>query len=287
MGASSTMTDPALGLTERSFSTPHSRMNYGEGGTGTRPLVFLHGMTMRLEDMGEILIPFSQVGHCYACDLRGHGDSDWCDSYTIADYTADIAAFVEEVSGAGSVLIGYSIGGLVALCVAAQLPDLVDGVVSIEPPLILRHSAFDTLREFGQHGWLHWVHDYRHGRFTRSAAISRFLDWQPGADEADAAEAMADVESVDARAIDVLLQDRLYDGFDLASTLRSVTCPALLLHGETHRGGMSDPADIKFFRSQVAHGHASAVAGGHDIIWGEAGETVSAEIAHFLGSIGS
>ena len=44
----------------------------------------------------------------YACDLRGHGRSDWADSgYRVSDYVEDISAFVREVSKVGSVLIGY------------------------------------------------------------------------------------------------------------------------------------------------------------------------------------
>lgn len=41
-------------------------------------------------------------------------------------------------------VIGFSMGALVALEIAARLPELVVGVVAIDPPLIVRNSDFDA-----------------------------------------------------------------------------------------------------------------------------------------------
>jgi len=85
----------AFELTERWSDTTAGRMNYAEGGVGDRPVVVIHGVTMKWQSMGDVISGLDQKAHVYACDLRGHGTSDWADSgYQISDYADDIARFV-------------------------------------------------------------------------------------------------------------------------------------------------------------------------------------------------
>ena len=152
---------------ERWFHTAAGRMNYAEGGSGERPVVLIHGVTLRWQSMAEIITELAESTHMYACDLRGHGRSDWADSgYRVSDYVEDISAFVGAASKVGSVLIGYSLGGLIALGVAARLPDLVAGVVAIDPPLVLRDSDFEATAYSDAHDWIRWVNDAVGGRLT-------------------------------------------------------------------------------------------------------------------------
>jgi pimeloyl-ACP methyl ester carboxylesterase len=87
--------------------------------------------------------------HMYACDLRGHGRSDWADSgYRVSDYVEDISAFVGAASKVGSVLIGYSLGGLIAFGVAPRLPDLVAGCYRDRSPACAAGFGFRGHRVF-------------------------------------------------------------------------------------------------------------------------------------------
>jgi len=77
----------------RWFHTAAGRMNYAEGGSGHRPVVLIHGATLRWQSMAEIITELAESTHIYACDLRGHGRSDWADSgYRVSDYVEDISA---------------------------------------------------------------------------------------------------------------------------------------------------------------------------------------------------
>jgi len=68
-------------------------MNYAEGGSGERPVVLIHGVTLRWQSMAEIITELAESTHIYACDLRGHGRSDWAGSgYRVSDYVEDISA---------------------------------------------------------------------------------------------------------------------------------------------------------------------------------------------------
>src|SRR6266508_4388138 len=57
----------------------------------------------------------------YAVDLRGHGDNPPIDLSTtsMADYAADVAVLIGQLPKA-PVLVGWSMGGLVALMLAAR-----------------------------------------------------------------------------------------------------------------------------------------------------------------------
>ena len=124
-------------------------MNYAEGGSGERPVVLIHGVTLRWQSMAEIITELAESTHMYACDLRGHGRSDWADSgYRVSDYVEDISAFVGAASKVGSVLIGYSLGGLIAFGVAPRLPDLVAGCYRDRSPACAAGFGFRGHRVF-------------------------------------------------------------------------------------------------------------------------------------------
>lgn len=74
-----------------------------------------------------------------ALDHRGHGRSDWPEQgYALQDYVDDDAAVLQELGGGQPVvLVGAATGGNVALLLASQHPDLVAGLVVIDPGLSL------------------------------------------------------------------------------------------------------------------------------------------------------
>ena len=73
-------------------------------------------------------------GYRVACtDLRGHGDSDpTFASYGDVETAGDITALIEELGGP-AVIVGNSMAAGAAALVAADRPDLVDGLVLVGP----------------------------------------------------------------------------------------------------------------------------------------------------------
>jgi pimeloyl-ACP methyl ester carboxylesterase len=105
-------------------------------GRGT-PLVFLHGLTsVRVGEKSTLLFDYAtQQGlPAWRFDMRGHGASsgDLAD-VTLTDLVAD-ARTVLRAAGP-SILIGSSLGGLVAAWTAAEHPELVRGLVLLAPAL--------------------------------------------------------------------------------------------------------------------------------------------------------
>ncbi|MGB6058165.1 MAG: alpha/beta hydrolase [Microthrixaceae bacterium] len=80
-----------------------------------------------------------------ATDLRGHGNSDASfASYGDGETAGDIAALVDELGGP-AVIVGNSMGAGAAVLVAADRPDLVDGLVLLGP--FVRNGATSRMQQ--------------------------------------------------------------------------------------------------------------------------------------------
>jgi pimeloyl-ACP methyl ester carboxylesterase len=112
---------------------PEGKMGYDVAGIG--PLVLLVPGMGDLRSTYRFLAPtLRSNGYRVACtDLRGHGDSDATfSSYGDAETAADISALIEEL-GDPAVIVGNSMAAGAAVLVAADRPDLVEGLVLIGP----------------------------------------------------------------------------------------------------------------------------------------------------------
>jgi pimeloyl-ACP methyl ester carboxylesterase len=78
-----------------------------------------------------------------AVDLPGHGLSPWHaagQGYPIWGYTHDLKAFLEQLSDSGHSgaapvdIIAHSLGGSLALCLAAAFPEVVRSIVLLDSP---------------------------------------------------------------------------------------------------------------------------------------------------------
>ena len=71
-----------------------------------------------------------------AVDQRGHGESSHVPgTYTLEHYGADTVALCDHVLDRPAVLVGHSLGGVIAHHVALERPALVRGVFLEDPPL--------------------------------------------------------------------------------------------------------------------------------------------------------
>jgi pimeloyl-ACP methyl ester carboxylesterase len=106
---------------------------YERAGTGSPPLVFVHGFACSHADWRPQLDHFAATQTVVACDLRGHGETpgDPADC-SIETYGADAAALLAALNLRGAVLIGHSLGCRVVLQAALDAPGRVAGVVLID-----------------------------------------------------------------------------------------------------------------------------------------------------------
>ena len=114
-------------------NVPGGRIAYEVTGSG--PLVVLsHGIGDRRQAYRFLAPMLAQAGYRVAtADLRGHGESSmgW-PSITRTDVAGDLLALIGQLGGP-AVIAGHSISGGAATIAAATRPDLVAGIVEINP----------------------------------------------------------------------------------------------------------------------------------------------------------
>jgi len=104
-------------------------------GDGDPELVLLHGGAQNSHTWDTVALALGRP--LVAVDLPGHGHSDWRPDhdYRPAAMVDVVASAVEVWAPAAEAVVGMSLGGLTALCLAADRPDLVRrlGIVDVTP----------------------------------------------------------------------------------------------------------------------------------------------------------
>lgn len=99
-------------------------------GTGSLPLALLHGWSLNLRVFDPLTALLGDVARCTAIDLPGHGRSAPLPG---AGWPLESIAtrVLNEIPVSGSVLLGWSLGGQVAIAAAAMHPERVRALVLI------------------------------------------------------------------------------------------------------------------------------------------------------------
>jgi pimeloyl-ACP methyl ester carboxylesterase len=104
---------------------------YETHGAG-RPLILLHGGLMSNETFGSVLSQLAERHQVIAPDLQGHGRTADIDRPIDVRLMADdIAALIDHLGLEKPDLVGYSLGGGVALHTAAKYPAKVRRLVAV------------------------------------------------------------------------------------------------------------------------------------------------------------
>ncbi len=106
------------------------KMYYQVEGTG-RPLVLLHGGVCTIEAcMGAVRAQLAKGHRTIAMEQQGHGRTADIDRPLSYDQMAeDTAALLKQLKVEGADVVGYSMGGAIALRLAVKYPELVRKVV--------------------------------------------------------------------------------------------------------------------------------------------------------------
>ena len=110
-------------------------MRYIVSGSGPA-VVLVHGWCCDHSSFAPQLAHFSRTHRVVVPDLRGHGASDPADAYDIADFADDIVWMIRRLELDRPVVVGHSMGGMVAIEAAAAHPDVVVAAVALDSPLV-------------------------------------------------------------------------------------------------------------------------------------------------------
>src|SRR6266568_9398164 len=105
------------------------QLGYQEFGQG-KPVILLHGGFGSLEMFGPNIDLLAKGHRVIGVDLQSHGRSPAADRPMRFESMADdIAALIKELKLERAAVMGFSLGGAVALRTAIQHPDVVERLV--------------------------------------------------------------------------------------------------------------------------------------------------------------
>lgn len=110
-------------------------MAYLDVGRGP-PLVCVHGSLCDFRIWSSVLGPLTRKHRVIAVSLRHFFPEHWdgkSGTYSIAQHTADVIAFIEQLEAGPVDLMGHSRGGHISFRVAQRRPDLLRRLILAEP----------------------------------------------------------------------------------------------------------------------------------------------------------
>lgn len=260
------------GFEERCFFTGEIEMNYVVGPDHGPALILVPAQMGTWESYQRVLLPLSSSFQVYAVDIRGHGKSSW----TTGDYSwdsigRDLSPFLQQVVQRPAVISGNSSGGLIALWLAANLPDYVSAIILEDAPVFSAEMPrFRDQDRFVYQGLQHAVEvlgsprerdlaNYFRGQvlpvkegrrekrvpdwFVRllSRMIRHYESAHPGqpVDIRYLPERLRilikSLSTYDPDFARAFIDSRMYQGLDHAEALQRVKCPVLVLHANWFR----------------------------------------------------
>lgn len=204
-------------------SVGDARIHYRDAGTGP-PILLITGGTGDADCWLDSYTALAQSNRVIAYDRRGHSRSSGPPSSDLHLHAEDAATVLTRLDAAPATVLGWSIGGVIALDLAINHPELVHRLILIEPPLHLKKEFdFRFLAMFARVALL------RRLRGDRAAAdaFKRFVDglsWDripARLRERMLANSTALMADLDAGTGEHLSEEQI----------RRVTVPTLLLYG--------------------------------------------------------
>lgn len=224
------------------------------------PVLLLHGVTDSAETWDPVARVLAADRLVVGVDARGHGRTPLGeDPFTIASLAADAAAVLRHVVDGPALVVGHSMGGLVATELTLTEPDLVAGLVLEDPawdagavaapdgvppflaPFLLSFAGVDAeTLEARSRATQQAFADDEHGPWARSKA------------------------QLDQRLVHVTHD---WAGREWVEALADVRVPVTLVTGDTARGALVGPAHVE--RASALLGdrltHVAVPGAGHSV----------------------
>lgn len=223
--------------------------HYYRTGKDKPPLLLLHGFTENGLCWSRVARGLEQDYDVIMVDARGHGRSSGPETgYSQELLSQDVAEFIQEIGLQHPDVFGFSNGALTTAQAAANFPELMHAVIVEDPPWG-EPSARPVLATSGKEpwpgytAWLNsWIAWHKALRTQtdqeRVASSQRFLP--PGTCDWPEEELMSHLEAQAQFNLDVLnFVPAVPAPTPWRGTVERITCPILLLTGDSERSSVS------------------------------------------------
>lgn len=124
--------------TSRRRSRDGVGLAYTDVGQGDVPLLLVHGVTCDRTHFDAQIEHFRGRHRIVAVDLRGHGESDAPrQDYSPTVFAQDLRWLCAELDLRAPIVVGHSMGGMVALELAARFADFPRAVALLDSPIFV------------------------------------------------------------------------------------------------------------------------------------------------------
>jgi 3-oxoadipate enol-lactonase len=246
----------------------------GRGSASAGPSVLLiHGSGVSARSWVHQLRGVGSVRPVVAIDLPGHGESEPTLPMSVEDYSAIVTLFVEALGMQPIIAVGHSLGGAIAITLAASRPDLVRGLV------IVSSCATLPWREGpGERSLRYLPGPVRTILFF---AMARKILFGPGASGGALRLGMRELRACRPRTIRNDL--RAARAMDVSPEAASLEVPALVLCGS--RDQVTPPASSQRLAALIRGSRLRILDGSGHMVLLEAPERVTDEIVRFASDI--
>ena len=240
----------------QTFSIAGVTINFVEAGKGP-PVLFLHGLGESWKDWSANL-PFFQASYrVIAIDFPGFGDSDKPErDYSIEWFTAIVDQLLQAWKLDQVVIVGHSMGALVAINLAAQSPSRVKSLVVVDAVGIGDKADFLsyalTKKIMGPESRFETIEGIMRGEFK--TMVEKFIQRQKPQTSKEFFESLPKSPFTGKPFLpmtpSVQLSASIID-FDLRPLLAAVRQPTLILWGG--KDPVAPPQDAPLLKSKIPH----------------------------------
>jgi pimeloyl-ACP methyl ester carboxylesterase len=274
------------GFSERWLDARGARVRYFVAGAGL-PVVLLHGLTGAASNFAELAPVLAERARVLIPELPGHGGSTPLPAAPSLDPYAERVRLVAEREGMlPAVLVGHSLGGLVALRLAMRAPEAVRGVVLAGAAGIASTTRWAEfwITAFGYLKLGRKLAPHR-DRFARGSLLRYipFGHWGASDPPALSARAVEGFLAGPALHTDTISAGRALVRDDPRLDLERVACPALVLWGARDR---QVPVDDAFEYARRLRAPLRTIADCGHLLVGERPDACAHAIGEFLDRIG-
>jgi len=124
------------------------KLYFDKAGLGNPTFIFIHGGGADTSHLAPQFYFFARRGTAVNLDLRGYGKSDKPTNYgTIAQYADDVAYLCRQLKITSPIIVGHSMGGMVAVELAAKHSMLPAAIVLISSGVLCPKAALGNEEE--------------------------------------------------------------------------------------------------------------------------------------------
>lgn len=187
---------------ERTFqSFDDVEVSYNVNGKGDPALIFVPGWGGKKDDFFYQVDYFSPSYQTICIDLPGFGKSgNNREEWTMSNYAKDVIALMDRLKIEEAVLVGQSMGGIVILEVAREIPDRIIGVVPLDVISNLEPTYTQEQLENEIKSWMDWANNATYEKMksifsenTNSIIIANAVDDIKNASKVGWEETITDV----------------------------------------------------------------------------------------------